>query len=137
MRALGRHVLAEAYECDPAILDDVNLVESILVEAALAAGAEVRQVAFHKFAPQGVSGVVVISESHLTIHTWPELGYAAIDVFTCGDHVDPWEACHYIFEHLRAGRVAATETKRGILDADASHQLQQLQPVALRRDAAG
>ena len=52
----------------------------------LRAGAEVREVAFHKFAPQGVSGVVIISESHLTIHSFPEHGYASIDVYTCGDY---------------------------------------------------
>ncbi len=92
-QALGRHILCEAYGCDPEVLNDRKVVEQIMVDAALLTGAEVREVAFHKFSPQGVSGVVVISESHLAIHTWPELGYAAIDVFTCGDTVDPWKAC--------------------------------------------
>ncbi|NMB45141.1 MAG: S-adenosylmethionine decarboxylase proenzyme [Firmicutes bacterium] len=112
--ALGRHILCEAYGCDPEVLNDRNLVESIMVEAALAAGAEVREVAFHKFSPQGVSGVVVISESHLTIHTWPELGYAAIDVFTCGDTVDPWDALNYLLKHFRAQNTVASEVKRGV-----------------------
>lgn len=84
--------------------------------AAVHAGAEVREVAFHKFSPQGISGVVVISESHLAVHTWPELGYAAVDVFTCGDRVDPWDACNYIVDKFGAGRVTATETRRGIFD---------------------
>ena len=66
-----------------------------MVNAALEAGAEVRELVFHKFSPQGVSGVVVISESHLAIHTWPELGYAAVDVFTCGEKVNPWDACNF------------------------------------------
>src|SRR5690606_5957833 len=96
--ALGRHILCEAYGCDPEVLSGRKVVEQIMVDAALMAGAEVREVAFHKFSPQGVSGVVVISESHLAIHTWPELGYAAIDVFTCGDTVDPWEACNYLIK---------------------------------------
>ena len=69
-KSLGRHVLAEIYGCSTEILNDIHQVEKIMVKAALAAGAEIREVAFHKFSPQGVSGVVVISES-LTIHTWP------------------------------------------------------------------
>lgn len=114
-QALGRHVLCEAYGCDPQILDDMGLIEAAMVDAALSAGAEVREVAFHKFSPQGVSGVVVISESHLAIHTWPELGYAAIDVFTCGDTVDPWDACDYLTEKLKATSRHASEVKRGLV----------------------
>ncbi len=116
MKNLGRHILAEVYDCDPNILNDRELIEEILVKAALEAGAEVREVAFHKFSPQGVSGVVVISESHLAIHTWPELGYAAVDVFTCGDRVNPWDACNYISDGLRSKHMDATEVKRGIFD---------------------
>ncbi|MDI3279948.1 MAG: adenosylmethionine decarboxylase [Bacillota bacterium] len=113
--ALGRHILCEIYGCDPEVLNDRKAIERILVDAALVAGAEVREVAFHKFSPQGVSGVVVISESHLAIHTWPELGYAAVDVFTCGERVDPWDACNYITEHFKAQHVTASEVKRGIM----------------------
>lgn len=114
MNALGRHILAEIYGCDAEILNDRTLIEKIMVDAALKAGAEVREVAFHKFSPQGVSGVVVISESHLAIHTWPELGYAAVDVFTCGERVDPWDACNYITSLFNAKHMTATEVKRGI-----------------------
>lgn len=120
--ALGRHVLAEVYGCDRQILDDINSVRDIMKTAALKAGAEIREVAFHKFAPQGVSGVVVISESHLAIHTWPELGYAAVDVFTCGDTVDPWKACDYIVGEFKAGSVTASEMKRGIFETS-RHQM--------------
>lgn len=115
MKPLGRHVLAEIYGCDFEVLNDLNKVEEIMVNAALEAGAEVRECCFHKFSPQGVSGVVVISESHLAIHTWPELGYAAVDVFTCGDRVDPWDACNYLTNHFYAKQMTAKETKRGIL----------------------
>jgi S-adenosylmethionine decarboxylase len=69
MKILGRHILAEIHGCDFQILNNVRKVEEIMVNAALDAGAEVREVVFHKFSPQGVSGVVVISESHLAIHT--------------------------------------------------------------------
>lgn len=117
MNVLGRHVLAEVYGCEFSILNDVKKVEEAMVNAALEAGAEIREVVFHKFSPQGVSGVVVISESHLAIHTWPELGYAAVDVFTCGEKVNPWDACNFLAEKFGAKHVAASETKRGIIDS--------------------
>ena len=116
MHALGRHILAEIYGCKQDILNDVVMVEKILVNAALEAGAEIREVVFHKFSPQGVSGVVVISESHLAIHTWPELGYAAVDVFTCGDKVDPWDACNEIIKNFHAKNSVTTEVERGLFD---------------------
>jgi S-adenosylmethionine decarboxylase len=115
MKHLGRHVLAEICGCDFDILNDINKVEKIMVNAALEAGAEVRECVFHKFSPQGVSGVVVISESHLAIHTWPELGYAAVDVFTCGERVNPWDACNYLNNHFSAKNMTAKEMKRGIM----------------------
>ncbi|ADL51880.1 adenosylmethionine decarboxylase [Clostridium cellulovorans] len=116
MNTLGRHILAEIYGCDEDILNDKNAIEKIMVDSALKSGAEVREVAFHKFSPQGVSGVVIISESHLTIHTWPELGYAAVDVFTCGDRINPWDACNYMTELFKAKNMTATEVKRGIFE---------------------
>lgn len=115
VNALGRHILAEIHGCEGEILNNMQRVENIMVQAALEAGAEVREVAFHKFSPQGVSGVVVISESHLAIHTWPEHGYAAVDVFTCGESVNPWDACNYIVEQFHAQNFTASETLRGVL----------------------
>ncbi|MDI9462969.1 MAG: adenosylmethionine decarboxylase [Bacillota bacterium] len=120
MSVLGHHVLAEFYGCSAEILNDMQKIERTMVDAALEAGSEIREVAFHKFSPQGVSGVIVISESHLTIHTWPELGYAAVDVFTCGTKVDPWVSCNYLKEHLAAERLTAQEIARGIFDDEAS-----------------
>ena len=115
MQGLGRHVLAEVYGCGFDILNDLEGIREILVSAALSAGAEVIETTFHRFSPQGISGVVVISESHLAIHTWPELGYAALDVFTCGSDVDPWVAMEAIIEEFGATSVTATEVKRGVL----------------------
>jgi S-adenosylmethionine decarboxylase len=115
MKQLGRHVLAEIYGCKFDILNNREMVEEIMVNAAKEVGAEVRESVFHRFSPQGISGVVVISESHLAIHTWPELGYAAVDVFTCGDRVDPWSACNYLTNQFCAKEMAAKEVKRGII----------------------
>lgn len=102
MDTMGRHIITELWECNPDKLNDIDYVERLFVDAALRSGAEVREVAFHKFAPHGVSGVVIISESHLTIHSFPEHGYASVDVFTCGDRIDPATASQYIAEGLEA-----------------------------------
>lgn len=71
---------------------------------------------FHTFNPHGVSGVVVIAESHLAIHTWPEYGYAAVDVFTCGETVDPAVATRALQEYLKAGKVTTIQLNRGELN---------------------
>ncbi len=117
--------MCEAYECDPGVLDDIEAVREIMVGAALRAGAEIREVAFHRFSPQGVSGVVVISESHLAVHTWPEHAYAAVDVFTCGQRVDPMIACEHIRDQFKARRVLASEVKRGIF---VDHRVAKVSP---------
>jgi S-adenosylmethionine decarboxylase len=111
------------YGCDPGALDSVERVRDVMVDSAIKAGAEVREVAFHKFSPQGVSGVVVISESHLAVHTWPEFGYAAVDVFTCGETVDPWDAIKAIAEQFRSQQLTASEIKRGVIRSASSERV--------------
>ena len=113
LETMGRHIIAELWECDFDKLNDMQFIEQTFVDAALKSGAEVREVAFHKFAPQGVSGVVIISESHLTIHSFPEHGYASIDVYTCGD-LDPSIAANYIADALNAGIRETIEMPRGM-----------------------
>ena len=83
--------------------------------AAVRCGATVVGDSFYHFSPQGVSGVVNIAESHISVHTWPECGYAALDVFTCGDRVEPEEAARYISEALEATHCSLVELKRGLL----------------------
>ncbi|MGJ8454615.1 adenosylmethionine decarboxylase [Pseudothermotoga sp. U03pept] len=112
-KSLGRHLIAEFYDCDQQILDDVVLVEQKMKDAAIIAGATIVGSSFHRFLPYGVSGVVVISESHLTIHTWPEYGYAAIDLFTCGEDTDPWKAFDYLKDVFKAKRTQVFEHTRG------------------------
>ncbi|GGD16671.1 S-adenosylmethionine decarboxylase [Pontibacillus chungwhensis BH030062] len=114
MDTMGRHVIAELWDCNTEKLNDMTMIEQIFVDAALKAGAEVREVAFHKFAPHGVSGVVIISESHLTIHSFPEHGYASIDVYTCGDRIDPNVAAQYIAQSLEAKTQETVEVPRGM-----------------------
>ena len=86
----------------------------MMIDAANAAKATIMESAFHRFQPQGVSGTVILAESHLSIHTWPEKGYAAMDFYTCGDHTDPWQACEHAARVLGAKRMLTTEFKRGI-----------------------
>ena len=117
MNALGRHLLLELKDCDPEILNDLEFLRSSLSETAVQIGATVIGDSFHRFSPQGVSGVVIISESHLFIHTWPEYGYAAVDVFTCGETVDPTLAVKPLVEKLGSKSSSVLELKRGILES--------------------
>lgn len=116
MKALGCHIVAELSLCDPEILTDLERVQKAMVEAAEVANAEVREVVFHRFIPHGVSGVVVISESHLSIHTWPEIGYAAVDIYTCGSHTDPMLALQYLSRQFKCNRMTTTTISRGLLN---------------------
>lgn len=85
MPPLGHQIVLDLAGIDPVRLDDLERLQGALVDAATAAGATVVEQRFHHFAPHGISGVVILAESHLAIHTWPELGTASVDVFTCGD----------------------------------------------------
>ncbi|MDH3889528.1 MAG: adenosylmethionine decarboxylase [candidate division Zixibacteria bacterium] len=114
MKILGKHLIVELSDCDRVILDDISAMEQHLNEAARISGATIVQSVFHRYNPQGVSGVVVIAESHVSLHTWPEYGYAAVDFFTCGDRVDPYKAHDYLREKLRAQSTQVRELKRGI-----------------------
>jgi spermidine synthase len=110
--ALGNHILVEFMNCDPHIMNDVAGIERDMVAAAQKAGATVINSTFHHFSPWGVSGVVVIQESHLAIHTWPEYGYAAVDLFTCGE-MDAWISFDHLKDCFKSQSYSAIEMKRG------------------------
>jgi S-adenosylmethionine decarboxylase len=114
VQSLGRHLLLELYECSSEVLNSLESVKTALVEAAKRADATIIDVVFHEFNPFGISGVVVIAESHLSIHTWPEYRYAAVDIFSCGDSIKPAEAANYLVEQFQAGRASCVEVKRGV-----------------------
>jgi S-adenosylmethionine decarboxylase proenzyme len=101
MKASGQHLLAEYHNCDCTVLNDRPTIEQLMKDAAVAAGAVIVNTVFHTFSPQGISGVVVIEESHLSIHTWPEYGYAAVDFFTCGECI-PEQAYEILKKGLKA-----------------------------------
>jgi len=114
MKILGRHLVAEMTECKSSLLNDLSGLEKAMKEAARQSGATVVDSVFHHYNPQGLSGIVVIAESHLSIHTWPEYGYAAIDCFTCGSSVDPHKALSYLKEILECGSIQVIELNRGM-----------------------
>jgi S-adenosylmethionine decarboxylase proenzyme len=114
--ALGRHLLAELYNCNPDRLRNASEVEQTMNQAALACGATIVQSAFHQFSPFGVSGVVVIAESHLAIHTWPEYGYASVDLYTCGDTIDPMLAYRFLKAEFDAKAGEVQQIKRGHME---------------------
>ena len=115
LHALGTHLLLELKECNSKTLGNLEFVQETLKNAALEAKATIVEVAFHEFSPFGISGMVVIAESHLAIHTWPEYGYAAVDVFTCGDLIDPRVAAKFLIEKFESKNPSIIEMKRGIL----------------------
>lgn len=116
-RALGRHLIVDLYGCSGVQLDDVEFIRRHMVESALRAKATIVNAIFHHFSPWGVSGVVVIAESNISIHTWPEYGYAAIDIFTCGNEGDPWKALEYLRDAFSSTHCDVKEEMRGLLHA--------------------
>jgi len=114
MKILGRHLVIELSNCDKDKLNNLDYLKRCMEKSVQLTGATIVDSVFHLYNPQGVSGVVVIAESHCSIHTWPEYGYAAIDYFTCGESVDPYLGLDYIKETLQAEDVQVTELKRGI-----------------------
>lgn len=109
----GRHLLVEYTGCDASVLDDLKRIEALMNEAARAAQTNIVASVFQPFEPQGVTGVVVVEESHLSIHTWPESGYAAVDFFTCGDSV-PERAHEVLSAGLRAQYSEIMVVERGL-----------------------
>ncbi|MDB9528592.1 polyamine aminopropyltransferase [Oscillatoria sp. CS-180] len=116
MNSLGRHILVEFHGCSGEILNDVPHIESSMLKAAKESGATIISSVFHHFSPFGVSGVVVIQESHLAIHTWPEYRYAAVDLFTCGYSVNPWTSYEILKAEFEAHHGSAVELNRGQLE---------------------
>ncbi len=116
MKALGKHILVEFFECDSRVLNDVAFIRKSMIEATEKCGATMVTENFHHFNPYGVSGVIIIAESHLTIHTWPEYKYAAVDLFTCGETVDPWIAFDVLKESLKSKKYEYYELQRGLIN---------------------
>jgi len=114
MEGLGTHLIAELFNCNEFHINDVKKVEEVMMAAAELSKATIIKPFFHKFSPYGISGVIIIAESHFTIHTWPEHGYAAVDIFTCGE-LDYRSALDHIKNELGAEQCSTFHFRRGIL----------------------
>lgn len=107
----GTHVVADFW--NGKLIEDKKELEQLLYGAAKAAKSQALQLSIYKFAPHGITGVILLAESHIALHTWPEINYIAIDIFTCGKQARPKDALLYFKKHLNPKRVEVTEMKRG------------------------
>ncbi len=121
MQRLGRHLLVELFDCAPDILNDLEAVQTILLAAARRAQASIVGSAFHQFSRFRLSGVVVMSGSLLSVHTWPEHRYAAADIFSRGEAFRPDVAVESVIAALGAQRVSVLEVQRGIFPTSLAH----------------
>jgi S-adenosylmethionine decarboxylase len=131
----ARHLLVELDGCDRALLDDQEALRGLMRRAAEAAGARVVADVFHRFAPQGVTGVVVIEESHFSLHTWPECGYAAVDFYTCGE-CEPEAAVEILRAGLGAQSCEQVVVHRGLRAPGGSLMVQNGSPAGVAASAA-
>ena len=119
MEVLGSHLLLELKDCNPDLLNDLHFIRRSMIETARDVGATIVGESFHHFSPQGVTGILAIAESHISIHTWPEHGYAAADIFSCGTSFRPREAASKLAEALECLNPEITEIKRGLVVQEA------------------
>ena len=109
----GVHCIIELYECPFRLLDNENFIREMVSAAAVESGSTLLSISSHKFSPQGVTALGLLAESHISVHTWPETGYAAADVFTCGHHCDPKQAAFFLIKALQAKRHVYSVLQRG------------------------
>lgn len=123
MESLGTQILVELYNCNADKINDVEFIESAMLSATQNSGATIISHNFHKFNPHGVSGVVVIAESHVSIHSWPEYDYAAVDIFICGESIDPRSIQADLKEAFESKNISSKEMKRGMFSTKQGQKL--------------
>ena len=133
---VGKHCILELYNCNSEKLDDEAFLRNAITTAAKRAGATLLNLITHRFEPQGVTGLALLAESHISIHTWPESGYAAVDVFTCGDHTMPERACMVLSQELGAERHKLTSFRRETPEALATAERTPLACASERNGVA-
>lgn len=112
-RNVGQHLIVELWDCQH--LDSPEIIRKALEEAVEACQGTLLDMKIHSFSPQGVTGFALIAESHISVHTWPELGYAAVDVFTCGDRIDPEAAIKSFKKYFQPAHIQLMQIIRGVL----------------------
>jgi S-adenosylmethionine decarboxylase len=126
MKAIGRHIILEMWGCQN--LNSVDTAELALREMVQALDVNLLDLKVYPFSPVGITGMAIVSESHLVIHTWPEYGYAAVDVFTCGAPRDPQAAVEVLRRHYQPERIGVMEINRGQIDLPEYHVEPPVQP---------
>lgn len=115
---LGIHLIADFFECDKSVINSLEAVENIMIESVKISGAKIVEPFFHRFSPQGISGIIVVAESHFAIHTWPEHAAAAVDIFSCGEF-DYMAALYFIRDGLKSGNSSLIRIPRNIQENSA------------------
>jgi len=115
LQTLGVHLLIELFGCNKEILNDEVRIKDILIQVTQIIKVTPVKTIIHKFSPQGVTVIVIIAESHLLVHTWPEHGYAGCDIFTCGSKLYLEDGINYLVSQFEAKNVTIQEIKRGIV----------------------
>ena len=113
LTAIGRHTTADFYGCRKEVLNDMDLLQNLLSQAILAANLKMLSFQSYQFEPEGITVLGLLTDGHLGIHTYPELGFAAIDLFTCDSHSSPEKALTTIKKHLSPEKAKSTQIKRG------------------------
>ena len=111
---IAEHILLDLYDCDFDLVNSLEFVESTLTKAVKIADCEILNKYFHKFSPQGITGIVCVCESHFSIHTWPERNYAAIDIFCCKENTE--KSIEYLLKSFKSKKVQIKKIKRGIFE---------------------
>lgn len=114
METIGTHYIVEMFGCPEHLLNDRIFVNVAMREAVIASDTELIEGISHQFSPQGVTALGLLSESHISIHTWPEHGYVAVDIFTCGTRANPYNACTHLIKAFQADRHTLNKLTRGI-----------------------
>jgi spermidine synthase len=109
----GQHFIIDAFECNPEIINDATILKKLMIQAVIELEMDILATFYHAFSPQGVTGVLVLSTSHISIHTWPEHSYAALDLYTCGDQ-QLWPVLKVMLEKMDVRRVVVHEITRGL-----------------------
>jgi len=130
---LGYHWIVDLHGCPSDLLDDHELIRSRLKETTDRFGLTLLNIVSNQFEPQGVTAIGLLAESHMSIHTWPEHGYAAIDIFTCGSEARLKSACRFIADALQAQSCSVLRLRRGLLNHDGTSRMAS-EPISLDND---
>ncbi|MDJ0774087.1 MAG: adenosylmethionine decarboxylase [Mastigocoleus sp. MO_167.B18] len=122
---VGSHCILELYECPNHLLNDFEFISQALVEAVKEAKSTLLKEVTHQFEPYGITALALLAESHISVHTWPEIGYVAIDMFTCGEHAQPEKACNYLAKAFQANKHVLLTLPRGRISPEIQKGLEE------------